>query len=74
MSFGLFWLSTVVMSNFMLGVSLLRVVKDIVDDGYKIHVTKKPERIKNESDLPTYLILLIPVEMFYLMNLNLGVY
>ncbi len=61
MSFGLFWLSTVVMSNFMLGVSLLRVVKDIVDDGYKIHVTKKPERIKNESDLPTYLILLIPV-------------
>lgn len=59
MSFGLLWLSSVILSNFMFIVSILRAIKDVVDEGYRISVHNK---INNEEEnLLSYLILLVPI-------------
>ena len=62
MSFGLFWLSSVVLSNFMFIVSILRGVKDIVEEGYRItfNKTNKADDLNNDNLLSSYLILLVP--------------
>ncbi len=63
MSFGLFWLSTVIMSDFMFIVSIFRAIKDLVDEGYKLTAENKTlEKEDNDnSNISTILILLVPV-------------
>lgn len=62
MSFGLFWLSSVVLSNFMFIVSVLRGVKDIVDEGYKIsnNINKSDNIEQNNENILSYLVLFVP--------------